>query len=337
MRYFKHAFGAAMFIVALTALAWFILDTRFLLPVQAAEQAKPIDWLFNLQFKLMAVMFGLIAGLMLYSVIFFRRKRGDTSDGPHITGNTPLEIIWTAIPLAIVTGLALIGAQNLSETQRIDPRALEVKVTAMQWAWKFEYPAYEIVSDQLILPANQQIVFKLNSIDVIHSFWVPEWRVKQDAVPGIEQILRVTPSQAGEFKLVCAEICGAQHANMVATVKVVSEDEFKGWVAQQLTGAVAEDPAVRGEQVLRVNGCIACHSIDGTRLVGPTFQGAYGRQETLEDGSTITVDDAYILESIRQSTKKIVQGYPGVMPSYGEDVISDSQVADIIEYIKTLK
>ncbi|MFZ6030067.1 MAG: cytochrome c oxidase subunit II [Chloroflexota bacterium] len=337
MRYLKHAFGAAIFIVALTALAWYVLDTRFLLPVQAAEQARTIDWLFNLQFKLMAVMFGLIAGLMLYSIIFFRRRQGDTTEGLYTTGNTPLELAWTAIPLAIVIGLALIGAQNLAETQRIDPRALEVKVTAMQWSWRFEYPAYGIVTDQLILPRNQQIVFKLNATDVIHSFWVPEWRVKQDAVPGIEQILRVTPTEIGEFQLVCAEICGAQHANMVSTVKVVSQEAFKDWVAQQLTGEVAEDPAVRGEQILRTNGCIACHSLDGTPLVGPTFQGAYGRQETLEDGSTVTVDDAYILESIRQPAKDVVQGYPPIMQPYGDDVISDAQVGDIIEYIKTLK
>jgi cytochrome c oxidase subunit II len=337
MRSLKHGFGAAIFIVALAALAWYVLDVRFLLPFQAAEQAKPIDWLFNLQFKLMAVMFGLIGGLLLYSVVFFRRKKGDTTDGPHVTGNTLLEIVWTAIPLAIVIGLALLGASNLSQTQRIDPRALEVKVTGSQWAWKFEYPAYGLVTNELILPVNQQVLFKLNATDVIHSFWVPEWRVKQDAVPGKEESLRVTPNETGEYQLVCAEICGAQHANMVSKVKVVSQDEFKAWVAQQMTGAVAADPAARGEQAIKTNGCIACHSQDGSKLVGPSFKGAYGREETLEDGSMITVDDAYILESIRQPTKLVVQGFPAVMQPYGPDVISDETVADIIEYIKTLK
>jgi cytochrome c oxidase subunit 2 len=337
MRSLKHGFGAAIFIVVLAALAWYVLDVRFLLPQQAAEQAKPIDWLFNFQFKLMAVMFGLIAGLMLYSVVFFRRKKGDETDGPHVTGNTPLEIAWTAIPFAIVIGLALLGAQNLAETQRIDPRALEVKVTGIQWAWKFEYPAYGLVTNELILPVNQQVVFKLNATDVIHSFWVPEWRVKQDAVPGIEQTLRVTPSETGEFQLVCAEICGAQHANMVSVVKVISQEEFKSWVAQQLTGEVAADPVERGAQALKTNGCIACHSLDGTKLVGPTFLGLYGREETLEDGSTLIADDAYILESIRQPAKLVVQGYPPVMQPYGPEVISDETVADIIEYIKTLK
>jgi cytochrome c oxidase subunit 2 len=337
MRSLKHGFGAAIFIVALAALAWFVLDVRFLLPLQAAEQAKPIDWLFNFQFKLMAVMFGLIGGLLLYSVVFFRRKKGDETDGPHITGNTPLEIVWTAIPLAIVIGLALLGAQNLSETQRIDPRALEVKVTARQWSWTFEYPAYGIVSDQLILPVNQQVLFKLTATDVIHSFWVPQWRVKQDAVPGKDESLRVTPNETGEFQLVCAEICGAQHANMLASVKVISQEEFKAWVAQQMTGATAEEPADRGAQAFKTNGCAACHSVDGSKLVGPSFLGAYGRQETLEDGSTITVDDAYILESIRQPAKKVIQGFPAVMQPYGAEVISDETVADIIEYIKTLK
>jgi cytochrome c oxidase subunit 2 len=337
MRSLKHGFGAAVFIVVLAALAWYVLDVRFLLPLQAAEQAKSIDWLFNFQFKLMAVMFGLIGGLLLYSVVFFRRKKGDETDGPHITGNTPLEIAWTAIPFAMVIGLALLGAQNLSQTQRIDPRALEVKVTGMQWAWKFEYPAYGIVTNELILPVNQQVVFKLTANDVIHSFWVPEWRVKQDAVPGKQETLRVTPDKTGEFQLVCAEICGAQHANMVSVVKVISQDDFKAWVAQQMTGETAANPADRGAQAFKTNGCAACHSLDGSKLVGPTFQGLYGREETLDDGSKIMVDDAYLLESIRQPAKKVVQGYPAVMQPFGADVISDETVADIIEYIKTLK
>jgi len=337
MRNLKHGFGAALFIVVLAALAWFVLDTRFLLPTGAAEQAKPIDSLFNLEFKLMAVMFGLIAGLMLYSVIFFRRKKGDETDGPHVTGNTPLEIIWTAVPFIIVISLALLGAKSLGETQRIDPRALEVKVTGQQWSWSFEYPSYNIVTNELVLPEGKQALLKLYATDVIHSFWVPEWRVKQDAVPGTEQSLRITPSEVGEFRLICAEICGAQHANMVAPVRVVSQSAFTDWVEQQMTGSVAEDPAVRGEQAVRVNGCIACHSLDGTKLVGPSYFGLYGRVETLEDGTQITVDDAYILESIRQPSLKVVQGFPVVMQPYGPDVIPDETVADIIEYIKTLK
>jgi len=332
----KHAIGAVFFVVVLAAIAWVVLSVNILLPAQASQQAQPIDNLFELQFKMMAVLFGLIMGLILYSVIFFRRKKGDDSDGPHMTGNTPLEVAWTAIPFVLVIGLSLVGSQALADTQRIDPRAVEINVVAQQWSWRFEYPAYGITSDVLYLPLNKQVLFKITSLDVIHSFWVPEFRVKQDAVPGTTQELRVTASKTGEYTLMCAEICGTSHYAMNSRVVVLGDEDFKAWVAGEL-GAVVADPATRGEKYIRQYGCIACHSLDGAKGNGPTFQGLYGKQETLADGSTVLVDDAYLVESIRQPGKTIVQGFNNIMPAAVGESLTDAQIADMIEYIKGLK
>ena len=331
----KHVVGAIIFIVLLSAFAWAVLNVDLLLPAQASLQARPIDQLFNLQFKLVAILFGLIMGLVLYSVIFFRRKSGDETDGPHMTGNTPLEITWTVIPLVIVIGLALIGSHQLADTLRIDPHALEIKVTGQQWSWRFEYPSYGITTDELYLPLNKQVLLQLTSTDVIHSFWVPEFRVKGDAVPGIVTELRVTPTKLGEFSLICSEICGRGHTIMKSVVRVVSEEDFQAWtVGGQV---VSNDPAVLGEKWIKQNGCIGCHSIDGTRQVGPSFKGMFGKQEKLEGGSTVQVDDTYLIESIRQPGKVVVDGYPNVMPSDAGANLTDEQIQDIIAYLKTLK
>ena len=330
----KHAIGAALFVIVLAVFAWVVLDVNILLPVQASAQAIPIDNLFNLEFKLAAVLFGLIVGIMIYSIVFFRRRKGDESDGPHMTGNTPLEVFWTAIPFGLVIGLSLLGSQTLADTMRIDPRAVEIKVIGQQWSWRFEYPAYGLTSDVLYVPLNRQVVFKITSVDVIHSFWVPEFRVKQDAVPGIERELRVTATKAGDYSLICAEVCGRSHAYMTAGVKVIPEDEFKAWAVG--ASLVSNDPVTRGQK-LYTQYCKSCHTIDGTRLVGPTFKGLYGKQEILEDDTTVTADDAYLVEAIREPGKQIVKGYSNIMSPTLAEGLTDQQVQDLIEYIKTLK
>ena len=157
-----------------------------------------------------------------------------------------------------------------------------------QWAWRFEYPQSGVTSDTLILPLNKQAILYLRSEDVIHSFWVPEFRVKQDALPGGEDFirdLRITPSMLGDYKVRCAELCGTQHAAMQSPVKVVSQDEFTEWLASQ--SVEITDPVAMGEKWVKESGCVACHSLDGSKLVGPTWAGLYGSQEELSDGSQV--------------------------------------------------
>jgi len=307
-----------------------------LLPEQASLQAVSIDWLFGLHFKVIAFLFALIVGFMLYSIVVFRRKEGDNSDGEHIEGNTPLEVIWTVVPLGIVLYFSFLGAQILGDIERIDPRALEVNAIGSQWAWRFEYPEYGLTSTELILPVDQQAQITLSSTDVIHSFWVPEFRIKQDALPGSDREMRITPTEIGEYRVLCAELCGTQHAYMVAPVMVLEEADFENWLAEQ-AAAIPDDPVERGRLWAEQYACLSCHSTDGSTRVGPTWLNVYGSQEELEDGTSVTVDDAYILKSIYEPNLQIAAGYPPAMPEGMADNLSDEQLSDIVEFIKSLK
>jgi cytochrome c oxidase subunit 2 len=251
-------------------------------------------------------------------------------------GNTRLEIIWTGIPLLLVIVLAYIGAWSLGEAVRIDPQAMDVEVTAFQWGWKFYYPEFGVTTNELYLPVDQQAVLEMESRDVIHSFWVPEFRLKQDIVPGQITEYRVTPIELGDYTVRCAELCGTSHAYMVAPVVVVSQSEFSNWVDEQIA-LIPDDPgpnADRGEIIANQNGCFACHSVDGSIIVGPSWLGLYGSDVPLADGSSVVADDEFISESILDPNAKIVEGFPAnAMPQY---TLTLEEIADIIEFIKSI-
>src|SRR5512144_609951 len=227
-------------IVVTTVLVYLGLQAAHLMPVEASAQAVTIDSLWNLELAVLSFLFALIAVPAAYSLIVFRRKKGDTTDAEHMEGNTKLEITWTIFPLFLVMIFAYLGAVNLAETRRVDPEAMVVKVTARQWSWSFEYPAVNgvsVTSDELHLVEGKQILLQMSSLDVIHSFWVPEFRVKQDVVPGRITELRVTPIKIGNYKVRCAELCGAGHYSMEKPVIVSSQADYEAWMAQQLEAA----------------------------------------------------------------------------------------------------
>ncbi len=332
----KHFIFATLFVAVLTVLGIFGLEQVELLPAQASLQAVGIDWLFDLHFKVIAFLFALIVGFMVYSIVVFRRKKGDTEDGDHIEGNTPLEIIWTIVPLGVVLYFSFLGAQVLGDVERVDPLALEVDVIGSQWAWRFEYPDYDVVSTTLVLPVDQQTVLRLSSTDVIHSFWVPEFRIKQDVLPGdMVRDMRITPTETGEFTTRCAELCGTQHAYMTAPVIIMEEADFASWLEEQ-AALIPDDPVERGRLWAEQNACLTCHSTDGSELVGPTWLNVYGSQEALEDGTSVIVDDEYIYESITDPMLRIVEGFPPAMPPALSENLTNEQISDIIEFIKSL-
>lgn len=322
------------------------LDASGLLPVAASTQAGSastvgsIDWMWNLQVIAISFLFALIVVPMAYSLIVFRRKKGDTSDAEHIEGNTNLEIAWTIVPLFLVLAFAYMGAYSLREVRRVDPEALVVKVHARQFAWSFEYPEYGgFVSDELHLPVNQQVLLQMQSSDVIHSFWVPEFRVKQDVLPGPDRWteLRITPNLPGSYKVRCAELCGAAHYKMEQVVVVTSAIEFAQWVTeQQAAYAAAQTPEAKGELLVKSNGCLGCHSINGTPLVGPTWKGLFGSPVELSDGSTVTADEAFLKQSILEPASQIVAGFEAAsaMPAY---TFTDEELSYIIAYLMSLK
>jgi cytochrome c oxidase subunit II len=335
----KHFIFVGILVILTSVLVYTGLVQAKLLPEAAAVQAGPIDRLFRLELVAISFLFSLIVVPLLYSLIVFRRKTGDTGDGQHFEGNTRLEIFWTVIPLIMVIGLAYLGAENLAAVTRADPEAMEAKVTGFQWAWRFEYPEVGVTSDELHLVVDRQVVLRMSSPDVLHSFWVPEFRVKQDLVPGIETTYRITPSELGQFKVRCAELCGTSHSYMESPVIVETQEEFNAWIKKQVdANAAAEASGVpdagRGQKIYESSGCKACHSIDGSPLVGPTWKGVWGAEIELEDGTKAFGDEAYIAESIKEPNAKIVKGFAPGMPQFN---LSDRQIADLIEFIKTLK
>jgi cytochrome c oxidase subunit 2 len=336
----RHYVIVGILVIVLAVLIYVGLNSAGLMPAVASAQATEVDWMWNLELVAMSFLFALIVVPLTYSLIVFRRRKGDTTDAEHMEGNTKLEIAWTIIPLFIVMAYAYIGAINLAATQRVDPDAMVVEVTGLQWSWTFKYPAVNglsVISDELHVPVDKQILLRMTSNDVIHSFWVPEFRLKQDLVPGRITELRITPTLEGNYMVRCAELCGTSHAYMEKPVFVTSQEEFDAWMGEQLVLAeeASQTPEGRGQALVAANGCAACHSINGSPGIGPTWFGLFGRQETMTDGTVITVDDAYLHESIATPQAKIVRGFENqLMPAYG---FSDEQIADIIAYIKTLR
>lgn len=329
----KHFAIVAPLVLISTWLVHTGLTAIGLLPVEASLQAVSIDAQIQIQLWLISFLFSLIVVTLFYGLVVFRRRPGETGDGAHIEGSTRLEIAWTLIPLITVLVLAYLGAQSLRDIRRVDPSAMEVDVTAGQWYWSFAYPDSGVTSDTLYLPINRQVLLRMNSKDVIHSFWVPQFRVKQDLVPGQTTELRVTPTLAGEYPLLCTELCGTSHAYMVAKVKVVSDAEFAGWISQQTTAVV--DPVVQGRQ-LSQQYCAACHSVDGSQKVGPTWLGLAGSNVPLADGSSVLADEAYLKNSILNPNLNIVAGYsPNVMPSFS-GTLDDAKVSALVAYIQSL-
>jgi cytochrome c oxidase subunit II len=206
-------------------------------PVDAAGAAGDVDTVYDVLLVASVPIFVLVMTVAVYSVMRFRAKPGDMRDGAPIHGNTRLEVIWVTIPFLMVTALAIYGWIVLDDIEASQPNELVVKVTGQQFTWSFEYPAEEVSSTALVLPKDRPVDFRINSNDVIHSFWVPEFRLKSDAVPGMTTRLRLTPDRIGRYQVVCAELCGLGHAAMRQNVRVVEPDEFDSWLQEQQQAA----------------------------------------------------------------------------------------------------
>lgn len=348
----RHLLTVAALVVVGTVVTYFILTAVYQLPVAASTQAEQIDQLFDIHFAFISFLFALIVVFMLYAIIVFRRKAED-EQGADFHSHTVLEIVWTVIPLVIVIALGIFAAFMLADITEAKQNEMEVQVKGRQWSWVFSYPDHEDIgfATKLVLPVNRPIRLVLSTDDVLHSFWVPEFRVKQDLVPGQETVLRITPDREGLYKVRCAEICGLDHAKMLAEVEVVSQEAFDQWIAEQTPLLPLDEMSDvdRGEQWAVEFGCVSCHSADGTVGVGPSWLGIYGKQETLVGGSTVTVDDEYIIRSILNPSADLVDGFTDSMSKdFGdrfaqrETEIADRQalevdiVDDLIAYIQSL-
>ncbi len=190
-------------------------------PAEGSTAARDIDTLYDVLLICSVPVFVLVMTIAIYSVVRFRAKPGDMGDGPPIHGNTRLEIIWVTVPFIMVTALAIYGWIVLDDIEAKQPDELVVKVTGQQFAWTFEYPEENVNANELVLPVDRPVDFRIRTKDVIHSFWVPQFRLKSDAVPGLTTRVRVTPDRTGDWEVVCTELCGLGHSTMRAFVRVV--------------------------------------------------------------------------------------------------------------------
>lgn len=247
----RHFYIVGVLIAITTAVLYWLMSIGMPLPFKASVEADTIDWLIDLHLILIAFLFAIVVVFMLYSIVVFRRRAGDTTDGDHFEGNTMLEIVWTAVPLILVFVFMYIGYDTLNAITTPKENEMVIKTIGRQWSWTFEYEN-GVQSPELVLPVNQPIRMDLETADVIHSFWIQEFRVKEDLMPGQTNEVRFTATktsaeymtEAGmEYKLRCAELCGTTHWNMIAPVKVLPPAEFEAWLSAQAaanTQAVAK-------------------------------------------------------------------------------------------------
>jgi cytochrome c oxidase subunit 2 len=339
--YGKHIAIASVLVVIVAIISSVGLLNIDKFPI-ASTQAVVSDNLFDLELVIIGFLFALVVVFMLYSLFAFRRKKGEEGDGDHFEGNTKLEITWTVLPLITVLIFGFIGAYTLQEVTAAQPNEMTVEVTAFSWGWQFAIPDQNISgSTKLVLPVGQPVLFKLKSLDndVIHNFWVPEFRVKQDLVPGVPTELRVTPDVVGSYRIRCNELCGTGHTNMWTTVDVVDRSAYDAWIAEQQKEVTPAEMATLGQELHASQGCIACHNVTGDAGgVGPTWKGMFNHEVQLTDGTTVTVDEEYLRAAIVDPNLQVVQGYaPGLMPQNYSQVLSEDQITYLIEYMKTLE
>jgi cytochrome c oxidase subunit 2 len=304
------------------------------MPERASSIAAGVDHVFAFIFWLSAFFLALIVLLTVLFVWRYRARATRTAPDPSPDHDTRLELLWSGIPLALVLVLFGFSTRVYLRMSTSEPGAepLEVKVTARRWAWRFDHPGGR-GGNELHLVAGRPAVLVLSSVDVIHSLYVPEFRLKQDAVPGRYDRMTFTPTVAGTFGVLCAEYCGTNHSRMEAKV-VVHPDQasFDAWVHE---GAAPDESLVElGRRVFDANGCSGCHSVDGTPGVGPSLKGIWGKHEKLRGGGSVLVDENYVRESVLAPGAKIVEGYENVMPPIP---VEDRDLLGIIAYLQNLK
>jgi cytochrome c oxidase subunit II len=324
---------------------------RFLfLPEQASDYARSVDHLhYFVIITTMVAAVGVFGTVLLFFVRY--RRRSETEATPHVEPTALHEILFVSVPLAFFLLWFAIGYPLFVRLQSPPAGAMDVYVQGKKWMWKFAYPDGPSAVDVLRVPAGRPVRLLLTSRDVIHSFFVPALRLKQDALPGRYTQTWFNADRPGRYDIFCAEYCGLGHSSMLGEVVVLPQAEFDAWMATQRRGvAGAQDGSplpieqvragsslVReGERVAAEQGCLKCHSVDGSRHIGPTWVNLYGREEKLQAGKAVVADEAYLTRSMMDPGAEIVAGYQNVMPTY-QGKLAPPEAAAIVEYIKSLR
>lgn len=305
-----------------------------LLPEAMTSIANEIDGLFWLTMAISVVVFLIVELALVVFLIRYKRKHPN-KEGYAIEGSTKAEVVWTLIPAIILVVLGIYSSSMVYTIQETPQDVYDIKVTGAKWYWEFEYPNGAKTYNELRMPKDTNVQFKIYSKDVIHSFWIPEFRMKQDAVPGRETRFTVkaeTVNKIGEKyekRVICAEYCGNQHSMMLADMIIMEPAEFEKWVAEEKVRKKTD-----GMSVALANGCTSCHTIDGGKSAGPTWKGLFGAEQTV-NGKKVTVDEAYIKEAITNPNAAVPEGFSPTMPAFKD--LSDEEMQGLVDYIKSLK
>lgn len=309
-------------------------STRFFMPDAASTVAGQVDSLYYFIHWVSVVCFVLIVALLVVFVIKYHR-RSEAETTPNISHNTWLEVTWILIPLLVMLIIFAWGFGTFMDMAVAPGDSMNIYVTAQRWSWSFEYPGGATSTGELVVPLGQPVKLIMTSKDLIHSFYVPQFRVKQDVIPSRYTTTWFQATKLGIFDLYCTEYCGTSHSDMTARVRVVAPEDYQKWLE---TGGI--DPskltlAQFGAALFKAKACATCHTVDGMPKVGPSFKGIYGQPARLSDGKEVMVDEEYIRESLMVPGAKIVFGFPNQMPSY-QGLLKDKEITALIEYIKSL-
>jgi len=300
-----------------------------LFPPEASTMAARVDALLFFLLGVTAFFVALVATLIVVFMVRYRRRAPDERPAaPH--GSVPLEVGWTAVPLAIVMVIFFWGASIYASLRRPPDDALPIDVVGKQWMWKVQHLEGRREIDELHVPTGRPVKITMTSEDVIHGFYIPAFRIKQDAVPGRYTTTWFEATRPGTYDLFCSAYCGTLHSGMVGKVVVMEPRDYEAWLA----GGGAVSAVDAGKALFEANGCPSCHRPDGTGR-GPALVGLFGSRVALEGGTSVVADEGYLRESILNPQAKIVAGYQPVMPTF-QGLLTEEDVMQLIAYIKSL-
>lgn len=301
-----------------------------LFPESASNFAERVDALY-LYLVVVSVFFTVLIFLTIFYFAVKYRRRSEEDRPPAIHGSLGLEIFWSVVPLLLTMVMFAWGTTLFFEMRRPPAEAEEIFVVGKQWMWKIQHPTGPREINELHIPVGQAVKLTMTSEDVIHSFYIPAFRVKQDVLPGRYTQLWFEATKPGEYHLFCAEYCGTAHSGMIGRVVVMEAAAYETWLAG---GPPAESMEAAGERLFEQFQCHTCHR-PGPGMRGPLLEGVYGSPVQLATGETLVADEAYLRDSILNSTARVVAGYQPVMPNY-RGQLTEEQVLQLIAYIKSL-
>ena len=302
-----------------------------LFPEQASNLAPEVDNLYFFVTAVTAFFALLVVVLVIVFAVKYRDRTGEKVGSP-ITGSIPLELGWSILPFFVSMAIFAWATIVFFHLVRAPDQTLEIYSTGKQWMWRFQHIDGQSEINELHVPLGRPVKVTFTSEDVLHSLYVPAFRVKADAIPGRYSSIWFTPTKAGEYHLFCAEYCGTRHSGMIGRVVVMEPNDYQAWLSG---GGSGMSMVARGEQLFQQLGCVSCHLKDGS-VRGPSLVGTYGAQEQLASGVAVNVDEGYIRESILTPQQKLTAGYGPVMPTF-QGLVNEEGLMSLIEYIKSLQ